>query len=411
MLGQRTSVTSGTSLTKYYYDGNYQLNKTDYPSGAPFNSAIHSWTYDAIGNRLTNTINGVTQNYTYYVNAGNTNNGQRLQSDSTKTYTYDYNGNMVSDGTNTYTWDKDNRLTGITGSVTASYKYDYSGRRFSKTVNSVTSTYIYEGQNLIAERGAATVDYVFGRGIDEPLAMTSGGTSYDYSVDGLGSTAAMTTTTGTLSRTYTYDSWGNIAAQTGSVPNPFTFTSRESSEVGLMYYRARYYNPNIGRFIREDPIISETYYAWHSAEPNPIAGLINWYSYVGNAPILLFDPTGEKSKWRFGNYCGPGHEPGWPEPKRYKGSRGSVDECCMNHDMCYEQHFIKTWNVLIPPLSPPKQCALLNCDQSMCHCVLAVKPRAFKEKVAKWVIGIFFCIKSGVETMAFPECQSCPVQP
>ena len=185
MLGQRTSVTSGSNLTKYYYDGSYQLNKTDYPSGAPFNAASHVWTYDAIGNRLTTTINGGTpQNYTYYVNQGNTNNGQRLQTDGTKTYTYDYNGNMVSDGTNTYTWDKDNRLTGIIGSVTATYKYDYLGRRFSKTVNSVTSTYIYEGQNLIAERGAATGDYVFGPGIDEPLAMTSGGTSYDYSVDG-----------------------------------------------------------------------------------------------------------------------------------------------------------------------------------------------------------------------------------
>ncbi len=170
------------------------------------------------------------------------------------------------------------KVVNRTGSVTASYKYDYLGRRFSKTVNSVTSTYIYEGQNLIAERGAATVDYVFGSGIDEPLALTSGGSSYDYSIDGLGSISAMTTTTGTLSRTYTYDAWGIIAAQTGSFANPFTYTARESSEVGLMYYRARYYNPGIGRFVSEDPM------RWK--------GGTNWFSYVFSNSLYFIDPWG-----------------------------------------------------------------------------------------------------------------------
>jgi RHS repeat-associated protein len=393
MLGQRTSVTSGSSLTKYYYDGNYQLNRTDYPAGAPFNAASHVWTYDAIGNRLSTTINGGTpQNYTYYINAGNTNNGQRLQSDSTKTYTYDYNGNMVSDGTNTYTWDKDNRLTGITGSVTATYRYDYLGRRFSKIVNTVSSTYIYNAQNLIAERGAATVDYVFGPGVDEPLAMTSGGTTYDYSVAGLRSIAAITTSAGTMSRTYTYDVWGVIATQTGSIANPFTYTARESSEIGLMYYRARYYNVGIGRFVSEDPITSTPFYETDfgpSVEPTEALS-VNNYFYVGNEPVRYLDPSGEDSisivPPRIGPYCGKGQQSDWPDV-----DVNSINYCCQRHDLCYFTHRIGS---LEKPQDASKKCDKLNCDMSICNCSVKNYHDTLDDKVKLALISrVFHCKK------------------
>ncbi|HET6267003.1 MAG TPA: hypothetical protein VFG11_04730, partial [Acidobacteriota bacterium] len=67
--------------------------RADYPAVAPFNAESDSWTYDAIGNRLTNTVNASTQNYTYFKNGANPLNGQELQSDSVNTYTYDLNGN------------------------------------------------------------------------------------------------------------------------------------------------------------------------------------------------------------------------------------------------------------------------------------------------------------------------------
>ena len=58
MLGQRVSMTRAGAETKYFYDGSYQLTRADYPNAAPFNGEIASWTYDAIGNRLTSTVNG-----------------------------------------------------------------------------------------------------------------------------------------------------------------------------------------------------------------------------------------------------------------------------------------------------------------------------------------------------------------
>ena len=290
MLGQRHNVTTTVpsqgitnKITNYFYDGNYQFNKVTYPNVAPFNSEIDSWTYDAIGNRLTNTVNGNTQNYTYYKNGGNPLNGQRLQSDSVDTYTYDNNGNVITKsgagGNFTYTWDVENRLTGIGGpSLTASYIYDYAGRRISKTVNGVTTTYLYDGQNLIREFGASTADYVFGPGIDEPLAMSRNGSIYYYIVDGLGSVTVVNDTAFVAQDKYVLDAWGITKSQTVNIPNPFTFTSREIGEAGLMYYRARYYNPNIGRFVSEDPLESKS--------------LINFYFYVNNSPVVFRDPLG-----------------------------------------------------------------------------------------------------------------------
>ena len=115
MLGQRSSLTATVpgqgfsgSLSKYYYDSNYQLVRSDYPNVAPFSGEIDSWTYDAIGNRLTNTMNASTQNYTYFKNPGNPLNGQRLQSDSVNSYTYDADGDtqtqVTPGGTYTFGW-------------------------------------------------------------------------------------------------------------------------------------------------------------------------------------------------------------------------------------------------------------------------------------------------------------------
>jgi len=77
----------------------------------------------------------------------------------------------------------------------------------------------------------------------------------------------------------TYDSFGKLTASTGSLTNPFQYTARESdSETGLYYYRARYYDLNVGRFLTEDPV-------GFNAGPN-------FYRYVRNNPALLIDPTG-----------------------------------------------------------------------------------------------------------------------
>ena len=102
-----------------------------------------------------------------------------------------------------------------------------------------------------------------------------------YMEDGLGSVTEVTNWHGTVRRAYVYDSFGNIETQTGTLnpTNPFKYTGREiEEETGLYYYRARYYDPEIGRFLNEDPIEFD--------------GGINFYAYVGNNPVNYVDPFG-----------------------------------------------------------------------------------------------------------------------
>ncbi|MBI3572573.1 MAG: RHS repeat-associated core domain-containing protein [Candidatus Kerfeldbacteria bacterium] len=154
-------------------------------------------------------------------------------------------------------------------------------RRISKTVNGVTTQYLYDGMNIIKEydgTGALLATYTHGPGIDEPLSMTRAGQTYYYHADGLGSVTGLTDNSQTLVQMYGYDGFGNLD-QPPFVQNPYTYTGREwDPETGLYYYRARSYEPKVGRFLQPDPIGLE--------------GGINLYAYVGNNPANWGDPWG-----------------------------------------------------------------------------------------------------------------------
>lgn len=106
--------------------------------------------------------------------------------------------------------------------------------------------------------------------------------------DGLGSITSLTNGSGTVAQTYTYDSCGNAMHSTGSLANPFLYTARDfDSETGLYYYRARYYDPTVGRFSGEDPL-----------EFN--SDNLNLYSYVRDNSPNLVDPLG----WMCSCHCG-----------------------------------------------------------------------------------------------------------
>jgi RHS repeat-associated protein len=248
-------------------------------------TASESWsrtkyTYDSVGNRLSSL--GVSP---YSNNASN-----ELTSTPNTTYAYDNNGNTLTKvvGTNTtsYAWDYENRMTSVTlpgTGGTVSFKYDPFGRRIYKSFSAgTTSVYAYDGDNLVEETnaaGAVVARYSQTQNIDEPLAMLrSAATSY-FHADGLGSVTSLSNAAGSIANTYTYDSFGKLTASTGSLVNSFQYTARESdTETGLYYYRARYYDQSIGRFISEDPA---------RYDENQ-----NFFPYTRNNPTNYLDPSG-----------------------------------------------------------------------------------------------------------------------
>jgi RHS repeat-associated protein len=116
--------------------------------------------------------------------------------------------------------------------------------------------------------------------MDEPLARSiTGGVYRAYKTDAIGSTTALTDGTGIVKTKYTYDPFGNTTVTGETSDNPFQYTGRENDGTGLYYYRARYYSPELQRFISEDPI-------------GLAGGDVNYYAYVWNSPTNWIDPYG-----------------------------------------------------------------------------------------------------------------------
>ena len=204
------------------------------------------------------------------------------QSGSATSYTYDSNGSLTGDGTRTYEWDGANRLVSVKEGPTtlASFVYDGQGRRAQKVSGGVTHTYIYDGEDILEERlsSGPVYRYVHGPGIDQPLVrVNSGSVQAYYLADHLGSIVQETSSGGAVTLTREYDPYGNLIQ--GSATSGYAYTGREwDPEIGLYYYRARYYEPKVGRFIGEDPL--------------GLADGPNIYAYVGNSPVNLTDPSG-----------------------------------------------------------------------------------------------------------------------
>ncbi len=262
---------SGTH--SYGYDAIDRLTSATY-TGTP----NESYAYDGVGNR-TSSHRSATYGYQPF---------NRLVSTSSASYFYNNNGNMISKtdatGTTQFVWDFENRLTQVVtpsaGSVT--YKYDALGKRIQRTPSSGISTnFIYDGQDVVKDINSdgTTIEYLNGPGIDNKIRQkgSSTSTTYYFSQDHLGSTTALTGTTGKLIERVTYDGYGNSA---GSTRTRYGYTGRERDSVtGLLYYRARFYDPQVGRLISEDPLG----FGGHQQ---------NFYTYVANNSLNRKDPDG-----------------------------------------------------------------------------------------------------------------------
>ncbi|MGH9442745.1 MAG: RHS repeat-associated core domain-containing protein [Thermoanaerobaculia bacterium] len=373
MLGQRVSMTATVpsqgfsgALTDYNYDQSYQLIQAAYPNAAPFNGEVDSWSYDSIGNRLANVVNGISQNYTYLKNGSNPLNGQRLSNDGSNAYTYDANGSTLAEsgtiGNFTFAWDVVNRRIGSSGDILVAYGYDYQGRRLSKTISGSKTDYLYSGLDLIRDSGPSSADYIVGPGVDEPLAVAKNGIVSYVDVDALGTVTEMGDSRGVITHAVVFDGWGNVRAEVGTRFQPFTYAGHETDEAGLLFYRARYFATAIGRFGGEDPLDHHgaSKYAYASNSPirlrdpfgleveGPVLGpppIIPIINPIINGPYFPFwpSPYGGGEFYFHGNYGGPGWSggswtPGGGENMPPWGGappKDPEDQCYAIHDSCY----------------------------------------------------------------------------
>jgi len=279
--GRRTSLPypNGTS-TSYTYDHASRLTNITHTGPSGVIDALTS-TYDAAGNRTSLTReNGAASLVPNAVASATYDAANEQTSFAGATLIYDQNGNLKNDSTNTYTWDARNRLTSISGGVAASFNYDPLGRRISKTINGVTTAFVYDGNDIVQEMlsGAVTTNYLRSLNIDELFGILRQDGVYFSIYDGLGSTLALTNQAASSVAQYSYEPFGKTQSSNPSFTNPFQFTGRENDNTGLYYYRARYYSPVFQRFLSQDPLL----------------GLITpvTYEYVFNNPLKFSDSTG-----------------------------------------------------------------------------------------------------------------------
>jgi RHS repeat-associated protein len=162
----------------------------------------------------------------------------------------------------------------------ASFSYDALGRRTNKTISGVSTGFLYDGMNPVQELSGTTptANLLTGLGIDQFFTRVDSSGTKTLLTDALGSTLALTDSTGAVQTEYTYEPFGKTTI-TGTIgSNSFQFTGRENDGTELYYYRGRYYDNSVQRFISEDPI--------------RLSGGTNLYSYVKNNPGRFADPIG-----------------------------------------------------------------------------------------------------------------------
>ena len=267
-----SSWTTASEQKAYTYDAVDRVtNVTNYEMHA------ENYSYDGVGNRVASHLSA-----TYAYQPVN-----KLTSTATATYSYDNNGNLISktdaSGTTSYSFNEEHQLTQVTlaSGLTVNYKYDGLGRRIQRTTSAgADERYVYDGHDALIDLNAdwsVATTYFNGLGMDNHLrqASATSGVSY-FLTDHLGSTVGLTDISGTVLEQLTYDSFGNSAV---SARTRYGYTGRERDpDTGLLYYRARFYDPQLGRFVSEDPIGLD-------------AGL-NQFAYVSNNPQRATDPTG-----------------------------------------------------------------------------------------------------------------------
>ena len=204
--------------------------------------------------------------------------------------TYDGIGNPLSYRGWTMSWQGGRQLASMTkGSDTLSFAYNESGLRTSKTVNGVTHNYVWQGSKLAADITDAYALYFHYDSSGEVIGFTRTAngtdTEYFYVTNLQGDILKVITATGTEAAAYTYDAWGKLLTSSGDMAeaNPIRYRGYYyDTETGFYYVSSRYYDPEVGRWINADSLLSQ----------GSVLGN-NMFAYCLNNPVNMADTTGE----------------------------------------------------------------------------------------------------------------------
>ena len=312
-VGNKTHIESALGSSQFSYDEEGQLTNAILPE------LTELFQYDQLGNRVQDNYGGFSYDEKKY----------RLLEDYKYLYAFDANGNMISKQekglsglVHNYSYTSENQLKHVTiyeGTTLLKevhFTYDVLGRRVKKqfmdTQNpskSFEHRYVFDGDemlgiydvdnNLLArytQSGMRTDDTL---GLEITAAGASAGLAaypgqFHFLKDSLGTITDITDHLGNVIQRYSYSSFGKILevidGSGNETTNPiikphYTFTNRElDEEIGLYYYRARYYDAHIGRFLQEDP---------HPGKGTDVRTVFQKYTYANNNPISYIDPNGE----------------------------------------------------------------------------------------------------------------------
>lgn len=283
-VGNRTSaVESNGRTTSWNYDALNRLTNETVASAPSGKNGSVSYGLDPVGNRssVSSTLSGVPSgSFTFD------------SDDHLSAETYDSNGNALSANGKTFAYDSQNQLTSANGGA-ITLVYDGDGNRVAKSVNGVITRYLIDDLNptgfpQVAEEisGTGAVGRIYTYGLQllsENQVANNTWTPSFYLYDGMKTVRALTNAVGAVTDTYEYDAFGNSFTVSGSTPNNYLYRGEQfDTDLGLYYFRARYYNPLTGRFVSQDP------YAGQLFDPKSL----HRYQYGKANPVNRVDPSG-----------------------------------------------------------------------------------------------------------------------
>jgi RHS repeat-associated protein len=288
--GNLLAATNANSTTvSYGYDVADRL--VGITNAAPDASVIAAYalTLDGVGNHMQATHNqplfpilsNQTNNYAY-------DSDNRLVTIDGHMVTHNGNGDLTGIGTNFYSYDFEDRLVQL--SITNTFTYDGLGNRLARMVNGQNRRFVLDRLGALTQmlvendtNNSPVAYYVYGLGLTERISADKTVSTYHFNLQG--SAIALTDLSGNVTDSYAYDSFGILANSDGDSPQPFRYLGLYGivdDSTGLLYARARYFSPQLGRFLTKDIATSK----------DNDGQSLNRFVYALNNPLRFRDATG-----------------------------------------------------------------------------------------------------------------------